>query len=950
MPFSTAHQLARRYPMPNFSRQRFGVFTVDLREGALIGPAGPIEVRAKTWRLLDWLIRHPAQLISRDQLLDVVWAGVRTAPVQANNLVSELRSLLRSHDPDREYIENLRGRGYRLVTPVIEVDDEATDPALQQAAVPGLPFGLHGHSIERAELARRSAAAERGELQVVLLNGGAGIGKSALVDQLTADLVGDARSTWRSAVARGLKGATQDEAYQPIVRMLEALAATFGDGPFHEAARRFAPWWLLKILWLVAPDERAQLLSEVQGSGALLPLRQVRSLLEYLASQAPLLLVFEDIHLYDIDTLELLVGLIQDPPRGPILVVATFDGPVSASNRASLRTLKGILDRLHHSAQMTLAPMSDSAVHRYLAARFGVGIADQIGGTVAERTGGIPMFVVAAGDWLDTHTNVAESALVRLADVKLFGSDDAVPVSMARVIEEQLQRFDNDHKRLLETMAVVGEPVSVDDVAGLMNISFDLCRKRLARLAKAADLVRLVRNAAPADTPTSLYWFINEGVPGYLRDNIDPEFEVQITQALVDRLSARGRRSDAWRLARHHQEMRRYPEALKWAERAFEYFLQIFALTNARRACELVLQLQPHCRAAQVDAEAKPNWQLWLGNLRYWAAGNDTAGANAAFIDARDAAAEAGDEILRFRSELGVISTALHSLQTDRASEALETVLEFAVEPDSDIRAVAHTYAAMVRVQEGRVENAIEHCRIATKALPFARPDVPLMQDLEKILLLQQGAARMASGNHRGWNDIESAIARSEADQETATLALAHTSAAQVSVWACEWERVRHHAKAGLEVSLEPGFGWQMWACRLLLLWMDVRENTIPHTQLVEAVDESLQSGHVAVASLSFYSLAESLTAAGEFVQAHQRLDRAFGATDGISTPLLWQARARAMHLAPRARIEDQSARSLYPSAALCLRRAKNLAEDGGAELMVQRTQVVADELGIRIG
>lgn len=70
----------------------------------------------KALNLLEYLITHPDELLSRERLLDAVWgwdypAGTRTVDTR----VAELRRVLQD-DPDHPgYIETVPGQGYRFV-------------------------------------------------------------------------------------------------------------------------------------------------------------------------------------------------------------------------------------------------------------------------------------------------------------------------------------------------------------------------------------------------------------------------------------------------------------------------------------------------------------------------------------------------------------------------------------------------------------------------------------------------------------------------------------------------------------------------------------------------------------------------------------------------------------------------------------------------------------------
>jgi TolB-like protein/DNA-binding winged helix-turn-helix (wHTH) protein/tetratricopeptide (TPR) repeat protein len=99
---------------------RFGEFTLDLSRGRLEGARGPIELRPKSFEVLRYFVEHPDRLISKDELLDAVWANVHVTEDSLTRCISEIRAALA--DADQKIIQNLPRRGYILATPVSETD------------------------------------------------------------------------------------------------------------------------------------------------------------------------------------------------------------------------------------------------------------------------------------------------------------------------------------------------------------------------------------------------------------------------------------------------------------------------------------------------------------------------------------------------------------------------------------------------------------------------------------------------------------------------------------------------------------------------------------------------------------------------------------------------------------------------------------------------------------
>jgi adenylate cyclase len=97
------------------TRITFGPFCLDLerRELSRMGTAVPLGHRAT--ELLCALVAANGALVTKDELLRLVWPGLA---VEENNLqvqISFLRKALQSGDDGRDYVVTIPGRGYRFV-------------------------------------------------------------------------------------------------------------------------------------------------------------------------------------------------------------------------------------------------------------------------------------------------------------------------------------------------------------------------------------------------------------------------------------------------------------------------------------------------------------------------------------------------------------------------------------------------------------------------------------------------------------------------------------------------------------------------------------------------------------------------------------------------------------------------------------------------------------------
>jgi len=92
--------------------------TLDLRTRRVSVGTTSVELTAREYTVLEMFLRHPGQVLSREQLLSHVW-GYDFDP--GSNIVDVYVRYLRKKLGD-EIIETVRGMGYRLATQVEDGD------------------------------------------------------------------------------------------------------------------------------------------------------------------------------------------------------------------------------------------------------------------------------------------------------------------------------------------------------------------------------------------------------------------------------------------------------------------------------------------------------------------------------------------------------------------------------------------------------------------------------------------------------------------------------------------------------------------------------------------------------------------------------------------------------------------------------------------------------------
>lgn len=95
---------------------RLGPCKVEPLRGAVTGPDG-IErhLEPKVMDVLVCLAEHHNELVTREQLQDVVWSGRAVTDEPLTRAIGELRRALQNGETDTQYIETVPKRGYRLI-------------------------------------------------------------------------------------------------------------------------------------------------------------------------------------------------------------------------------------------------------------------------------------------------------------------------------------------------------------------------------------------------------------------------------------------------------------------------------------------------------------------------------------------------------------------------------------------------------------------------------------------------------------------------------------------------------------------------------------------------------------------------------------------------------------------------------------------------------------------
>jgi DNA-binding winged helix-turn-helix (wHTH) protein len=113
---------------------KFGEFTLDEKQARLLCQEKEIAIEPKLFELLLLFVNQPNTIISRQDILDNLWAGSLVTDNAINKLVANLRKVLADEPKNPRYIQTVPKRGYRLICEVILLENIDLDRKSQHIA------------------------------------------------------------------------------------------------------------------------------------------------------------------------------------------------------------------------------------------------------------------------------------------------------------------------------------------------------------------------------------------------------------------------------------------------------------------------------------------------------------------------------------------------------------------------------------------------------------------------------------------------------------------------------------------------------------------------------------------------------------------------------------------------------------------------------------------------
>ena len=541
-----------------------------------------------------------------------------------------------------------------LVVPVEawRVDGISSSESRFEAARAARLTDFVGRETESVFLLDRLAIAWKGQGQVVLISGEAGIGKSRFAAWLAERVAQDPHTRLRYQCSPYHR----DSALYPFVVQLERAAQINPEdavdqkldkleaalAPATGRLKDTAP--LFASLLSIAPGTRYPPLAISPAQQRRQTLAALLDQLEGLARLKPILALFEDVHWADATTLEVLNLAVERVRHLPVLMLVTFRpefGPPWTGLPSVTSLALGRLDK----------DEVEALVKRVAGGRT---LPAEVIAQIVAKTDGVPLFVEEL-----TKTVQESGLLIEAGDgYRLSGplQPFAIPATLQDSLMARLDRL-APVKEIAQIGAAIGREFSYQVMSAIAGRDEATLNSALTRLEEAELLFRA------GTLPDARYAFkhalVQDAAYESMLKSRRQVLHKRIAETLCDQFPAIAAAQPEV-LAHHFTQAGVNEAAIEWWGKAGDQALRRSAFKEAiahlRKAIELAdksigSETAPSSSAARSE---RLRLQTNYGQALLWAHGHAAAETNAAFTRARELASQVDNATERFSAYYGL--------------------------------------------------------------------------------------------------------------------------------------------------------------------------------------------------------------------------------------------------------------------------------------------------------
>ena len=423
--------------------------------------------------------------------------------------------------------------------------------------------------------------------------------------------------------------------------------------------------------------------------------------LQSCAASQPMVILLDDLHWSDVDSLELLDALTQPTP-GPILFIATYRSEETHLKSVFYDDLPKLM-RNRRVDLLELNALTGSDVERFATAYHGA-CTPELADYLYERAEGHPLFTVGLFEDL-----IAQSLLNKDQEGRWQPPSHSVsiPVVLKQLITQRVSRLGVQAERLLLIGAVAGESWSLKIIEPLVEMPEEHLMDAVVS-ALQAEIIHV------KDEQGEIYSFSH----GLMREVLYTNQLVRRRRLIHQQIAAQLERQQPQNtaaIAHHYLEGEQWPKAVEYCLAAGEQAVQRFAFHSALQ------WYQQGLNASERGGDAlSPKVPLTIYDHlgRTYRALEKPQEAEIIYARMRDFAQSSGDLVAEGLALVNLATTRVVQYQFDLAERTAYEALKIG-ELTNDARLMAQTHGCLggLFIYRGQLEKVTYHLNEAQSRL-----------------------------------------------------------------------------------------------------------------------------------------------------------------------------------------------------------------------------------------
>jgi predicted ATPase/class 3 adenylate cyclase len=468
--------------------------------------------------------------------------------------------------------------------------------------IAGLSSSLVGRAKEFEKLRTVLEDLMEGHGQILALIGEAGLGKTRLIEELHANLEGSSKSSIQWIEARGISY----ESTRPYGLFIQALrqVCNIKENDSVEVVRRKVAEsfsnlnfdqqsGITRTIELLLSIHKSPAREDLPLEGEALKQEIFESMLNIwldLASQNPLILVFDDLQWADPASVELLVHLFELIDQVPILFLCAFR-PYLASEAWQMKT-SAETSYPHHFVKFHLTPLDENQSGQLVDNLLAISdLPPELRVTILRKSEGNPFFLE------EVVRSLIDNGVIRSDGDGLYLQANSnfeqieIPDNLQTLLLARIDALESDARRALQLASVIGRSFLYRVLKAIADMVTDIDEQLV--ILQQMELIMVT-----ASYPEVEYIFRNELTRDAAYQSIlrrqKREYHRKVAEA-IETLFPERTVEEAHRLAYHYHEARDLPRALKYYQIAGDQSFNLYANQEASehygKAIEIALRM-----------------------------------------------------------------------------------------------------------------------------------------------------------------------------------------------------------------------------------------------------------------------------------------------------------------------------------------------------------------------